>query len=184
MNPLRLLARPLLASVFIVDGLDSIRNADKHAEKLAPYDKPIQALGEKVPQLPTDARTLSRITGAVTVGAGVLLATGKAPRLASAVLAAVTVPVTVVRYPFWSAKGEQRRADTSNFLRNLALVGGLLIAAEDRVGKPSLGWQWRNWREHRSDLADVKADLTRANVKAMKSGVKATTADLRAKIAS
>lgn len=167
MSPVRALARPLLASVFIVDGLDSIRHADKHAQRARPYEKTLAKLSAHVPGLPADPKSLARITGAISVGAGVLLATGKAPRLAATVLAVIAVPTTLMNYPVTSVKGEQRREYLSGALRNVALIGGLIFAAEDRRGKPSLGWRYANWQDHRAEISDVKEAL-KTDVKAAK----------------
>ncbi len=78
------------------------------------------------------------------VGAGLLLAIGKAPRLASLVLIGSMVPTTVAGHRFWEenepqAKGQQQ----VHFFKNLSLIGGLLIAAVDTGGKPSLGYRAR-----------------------------------------
>ncbi len=44
-------------------------------------------------------------------------------------------------------------------MRGLGLGGGLLLAAADRDGKPSLGWRYHNFLEHRADLRDTKSTL-------------------------
>lgn len=165
MSPLRAIARPLLASVFIVDGWDAMRNPDKHAEKLKRFEKPLEAVSKQVPVVPSDPTTLARVSGAISVGAGVLLATGKFPRLAASVLALVSIPVTLVNNPVGTT--QERRDNLSGLLRSAGLLGGLIFAAEDRRGKPSLGYRREINKEHRAELADLKADL-KADVKAAK----------------
>ncbi|WP_420112184.1 DoxX family protein [Pseudactinotalea sp.] len=167
MSPLRALARPLLASAFILDGVDALRHADEHAEKARPFAPTLAKVGEKVPGLPTDPKALTRLVGAVQVAAGVLLATGKAPRVAAATLAVITVPTTIVRHPAWSTKGTERQEHVAGLLRSAALLGGLIFAAEDREGKPSIGWRYENWREHRDELTQLRDEL-KAEVKAAK----------------
>lgn len=167
MSPFRALARPLLASAFILDGVDALRHADEHAEKARPFAPALAKVSQKVPGMPADTRSLTRVIGAVQVAAGVLLATGKAPRVAAATLAVITIPTTVVKYPVWSAKGEERQAHLSGLLRNAALLGGLIFAAEDREGKPSLGWRYDNWREHRAEIDELREEM-KAEVKAAK----------------
>lgn len=166
MTSLRSLARPLLASVFIVDGWDALRRPQQHADKLGALAKPLSALSERVPAVPSDAAALARVSGAVSVAAGLLLATGRAPRLAAGVLALVAIPLTIANRPDADdedARREQKRV----LLRNAALVGALIIAAGDREGSPSLGWRVRNAREHQAELADLRADL-RAKIKQAK----------------
>lgn len=166
MTLLRRLARPLLASVFIVDGWDAMRHPERHAEKLQPYTGALKNASEKVPGVPEDTVRLARISGAVSVGAGVLLATGRMPRLAAGVLAAVAVPVAVLNRPQGDTP-QERRAGLSAFLRSAGLIGGLIIAASDREGEPSLRWKRQNAQDHRAELAELKSDL-RAQIKAAK----------------
>ena len=84
--------------------------------------------------------------------------------LAAGVLTAVAVPVAVLNRPQGDTPAE-RRQGLSNFLRGLGLIGGLIIAASDREGRPSLRWKRQNAKEHRAQLSDLKSDL-RAEVKA------------------
>jgi putative oxidoreductase len=194
MSPLRALARPLLASAFILDGVDALRNTDKRAEVAQPIAPTLSKASEKVPGLPRDTRTLTRLIGAIEIAAGVLLATGKAPRLAAGTLAAITIPTALVKHPVWAMQGEERREHMSGLLTSAALLGGLIFAAQDRAGKPSLGWQYDNWRGHRSELRGVRdehrAELTevrqelRAEVKEAKAQAKAKQARAKAKQAA
>ena len=161
MSPLRAIARPLLASVFIVDGWDAMRNPEKHAKKLERYEKPLASVSEQVPLVPKEMTTLARFGGAVSVGAGVLLATGKYSRLAASALALVAVPMTL------ADKSEHGDRSLSSTLRSAGLIGGLIFAAEDRRGKPSRSWRRQLEKEHRAELSDLKADL-KADIKAAK----------------
>ena len=88
---MRLVARPMLASMFVVGGVNSLRNAPKIAPKAEPVTDAITEVADKIaPEapIPHDPTTLVRINGAVHILAGLTLATGRAPRLSSAVLAA------------------------------------------------------------------------------------------------
>lgn len=177
MDPVRALARPLLASVFVVDGLDALRHPDKHAALLEPYGPALDKAAETVPGVPAKRIVLVRVGGGASVAAGLLLAIGKAPRLAAATLAVIGVGSTVVRHPFWSKKGEERREELSAFLTRGAVTAGAVFAATDRRGKPSLAWQYQNWREHREDLAliedEFEAELKEAKAKAKEKVAKA-----------
>jgi gas vesicle protein len=80
----------------------------------------------------------------VQIGGGLLLASGKLPRLASAALALSVVPGSLGGHTFWSESDPQRKADERRaFLTDISLIGGLIIAAVDTEGKPSLGWRGR-----------------------------------------
>jgi len=95
----------------------------------------------------------------VSAIAGLCLATGRKPRTAALTLAVLNIPVTVVNNPFWEADGEERKERLKGMMRGLGLGGGLLLAAADRDGKPSLGWRYHNFLEHRADLRDTKSTL-------------------------
>jgi uncharacterized membrane protein YphA (DoxX/SURF4 family) len=130
MSIVRRAARPLLAATFITTGVETLLEPGPHAEELR------QA---RLDQLPLDAATLTRASAAVQVGAGATLATNRLPRLSALALAASLVPKTYAGAPFWSetdkqARGQKRR----QFLTNLSLIGGLLIAAADTGGRESL----------------------------------------------
>src|SRR4051812_1107995 len=104
MTVIRLIARPMLASMFVVGGLNAVRGA----EKLAPRAEPVLArlvplLKRAAPTLPIpeDPETLVRINGGVQIAAGAALATGRAPRLSAAALALTLVPVTAAGHRYW-----------------------------------------------------------------------------------
>jgi uncharacterized membrane protein YphA (DoxX/SURF4 family) len=92
--------------------------------------------------VPTDAKTWVRINGLLELVGGLALASGKGRRLGAALLALSLVPVTVGKYPFWSRSDPaERAADRDHFLKNVSLLGGVLIASRDTEGKPSLGYR-------------------------------------------
>ena len=143
---IRRIARPLLATVFVVGGIDALRNPQGRASAAAPLvAKGEETLPNEVTsKVPTDPVTLVRINGAVQVAGGTLLALGKAPRLASLALAATVIPTTVTEQDFWNETDPAVKArKRTDFLKNLSLLGGVMIAAVDTEGKPSLGWRGR-----------------------------------------
>jgi uncharacterized membrane protein YphA (DoxX/SURF4 family) len=82
--------------------------------------------------LPDNTEQLVRLNAAVHVVFGLLLARGRLPRLSAAVLAASLVPTTVAGHRFWEEETPQgKAAQRSHFAKNLAILGGLLIAATD-----------------------------------------------------
>lgn len=143
----RLIARPMLASMFVVGGVDSLRRAREKAAAAAVVTDKIVPLAEKaVPQvpIPSDPTTLVRINGAAQVVAGLALATGRAPRLASTVLAASLVPTTAAGHRFWEVEDPAQRANQKiHFFKNVSMFGGLLIASVDTEGKPGMAWRAR-----------------------------------------
>ena len=142
-----MVARPMLASMFLVGGVNALRNADKLAVRAKPVlDRLVPMASRAVPQLPIpqDPVTVVRLNGGVQVAAGLALATGRAPRLSSALLAATLVPTTLGGHRFWeesdpAAKAQQR----VHFFKNVSMLGGLLIAAGDTDGQPGVAWRAR-----------------------------------------
>jgi uncharacterized membrane protein YphA (DoxX/SURF4 family) len=66
------------------------------------------------------------------------------PRLAALALAGTLVPTTIAGHRFWEIDNpQQRSAQRIHFLKNLSMLGGLLLAATDREGRPSLSWRAR-----------------------------------------
>ncbi|MBA3781892.1 DoxX family protein [Nocardioides sp. InS609-2] len=147
MTVTRLIARPMLASMFVVGGLNALRNVDAHAAAAKPVaDKIVPMAKRAVPQapIPSDAKTLVRINGVAQVVAGLALATGRAPRLSATVLAATLVPTTAAGHRFWEESDPSARsAQRIHFFKNVSMFGGLLLAGVDTDGKPGVAWRAR-----------------------------------------
>jgi putative oxidoreductase len=143
MTPLRTAARAMLAAIFVSEGISALRKPDPLLPKAKPLtDRLAPALKSIHPQIPTDPATLVRINGAVQVAGGLLLARGKATSPAALVLASSLVPTTILGYRFWEAEGPaQRQAERLGFLKNVGLLGGLIFAALDNDGRPSVAWR-------------------------------------------
>jgi uncharacterized membrane protein YphA (DoxX/SURF4 family) len=141
----RRIARPLLSAVFIGQGIEALRQPDQAAETARPTAEGLQKLPPSASsKIPEDPATLARITAGVQIGGGLLLATGKLPRFASAALALSVVPGSLGGHLFWTETDPQRKAQARrDFLTDLSLIGGLIIASVDTEGKPSLGWRGR-----------------------------------------
>ncbi len=143
----RLLARPMLASIFVAGGIHALRNTEAHAVKAKPVaDRFVPLVQRAAPgaPIPTDAATLVRINAGAQLLAAAALATGRAPRLSATVLAASLVPTTLAEHAFWNendpeVKASQRR----QFIKNTSVLGGLLLAGVDTEGKPGLAWRAR-----------------------------------------
>ena len=138
MTLVRRVARPMLAAMFVVGGLDQLKHPGTKADTARPLvEKLAPAIG-----LPDDTELLVRASGAAMVGAGAMLALGRLPRLASTVLAATLVPTTVAAHSFWNEQDPKVRAQQKvQFFKNVSLLGGLLIAAVDTAGKPGLAYR-------------------------------------------
>lgn len=142
----RRLARPMLASMFLLGGVDAIT---KPAPKVPAADEVAPQVAAKIPGLEDkDTETLIRINGGVQLAGGLLLVLGRFPRLASFALAASLVPTTLAGHRFWEERGPARQQQMLHFFKNVSMLGGLLLASVDTQGNPGLAWRARHSAEH------------------------------------
>src|SRR2546423_7460277 len=108
---LRRAARPLLAAIFVSGGINALRRAEAHAKAAEPFlNGAFEKVGDVVPeQVPRDPVTLIRIDAAVKIGAGLALASGKAPRLAAGLLLGRPVPTPLAAHRFWALQDPAAR---------------------------------------------------------------------------
>jgi putative oxidoreductase len=145
MTLVRMIARPMLASMFVVGAINALKNPDAMATKARRVTDRVVPLAQRLAPaapLPQDPKTLVRINAIAQLGGAAALATGRAPRLASTVLAASLVPTTLAGHPFWAESDPSARANQRvHFFKNVSMLGGLLIAAGDTEGRPGLAWR-------------------------------------------
>jgi putative oxidoreductase len=142
MAGLRTLARPMLASIFIIQGYETMRNPDRVVKTAEPVVRPI---ARRVSVVPDDIAQAVRLNATVQFVGGTLLAIGWLPRLSALAIAATLVPTTAAGHRFWDAENDEERAmQRIHFMKNVAMFGGLLIAAGDTAGRPSLAWRSRH----------------------------------------
>lgn len=153
---IRSIARPLLAGVFVYGGIDALR----HPEAKAPAaDTVVSGLVEKIDQLASTEQVV-KIDAGVKIVAGSMLALGKFPRVAALALAGSLVPTTVAGHPFWAEKDPAKKAQQRlHFLKNASMLGGVMLAAVDTEGKPSVAWRLRRApKAVKRTMSDVRRD--------------------------
>ena len=148
MRPVRTAARSMLAAIFVIQGWQSFRSPERLAGKARPVTDRLEPTIKALhPSLPTEAETLVRVNGAAQVAGGLLLATGHATRPAALLLAGSLVPTTLAGHAFWTIDDPaERAAQRIQFLKNLGLLGGLLMTALDHQGRPDITWRLRHLR--------------------------------------
>ncbi|HZT67178.1 MAG TPA: DoxX family membrane protein [Acidimicrobiales bacterium] len=138
MNPIRYMARPLMGGLFVMSGVDVLRNPEPRAKAAAPL---LDEISDRVGKLPADSVQLVQANAAVHVVAGTMLTIGRAPRLAAAALAASLVPTTLGGHRFWEFEDPQQASQQRvHFMKNAAILGGLLFAATDRRRSRRKSW--------------------------------------------
>ncbi len=133
-NPLRVVARVLTGTTYAILGFAAVRDPGK---RVAMASSTLATLRKAVP-LPDDDLLVVRANAGVQVGAGVLMATGTLQRPAALLLAGSMVPTTFAGHDFWNVDDPAARAvQRTQFLKNLAMIGGLLFAVLDRPSSRS-----------------------------------------------
>ncbi|HEU4909546.1 MAG TPA: DoxX family protein [Propionibacteriaceae bacterium] len=124
----RALARVLTAAVYISAGYEAARAPGGRVGRASDTLTKIR----RVIPLPVDDELIVRANGAAQFAAGTTLALGVKPRLSAAVLAASLLPTTVAGHAFWTIEDPlERRSQQLQFLKNMAMLGGLLFATID-----------------------------------------------------
>jgi uncharacterized membrane protein YphA (DoxX/SURF4 family) len=136
----------MLASFFVVNGVNAVRKPDAYVSEAEPVTSRLVPLVQRVipptaaVHLPEETRAWVRIVGGAQIAGGAMLASGLGRRCGAGILAATMVPHVVASNPLASPASE-RRERASNLLRNVALLGGVLLAAFDTEGKPGIAWR-------------------------------------------
>src|SRR5690348_11576984 len=138
MSPTRRLARTMLAGVFVSGGVNALRQPGPRAE-LVRQSGLVDKLPPQVPGALRTPENIVRVNAAADILGGLALIRSRTPRLASLGLMASLTPTTVVGHPFWSEKDKQVKAQQQlHFLKNVGILGGLLLSASDTGGRESL----------------------------------------------
>ena len=111
---LALTGRALLGLYFIVPGIMKVTGYDGTVEYMAAHGVPLISL-------------LLPLTIAIQIGGGFALVVGLRTALVSFVLAGLTLVISLYMHDFWSyPEGLERAHETQNFVKNLAIMAGLL----------------------------------------------------------
>jgi putative oxidoreductase len=111
-----LLGRVLLSAIFILSGLGKLPHFQAVAGMMAAKGLPL-------------ASVALVITLFIEIGGGLLVLTGYKAKYAALVIALWLIPVTLVFHHFWGIPSEQLQDQMVNFLKNVAIIGGLLLLA-------------------------------------------------------
>ncbi len=167
MSLLRFVARSMLASYFVANGVRAFTHPEEFVAAAEPLaEKVVPLVNSALPQaarelLPTDTADLVKLSGALQVAGGLSLATGLGRRLGAGMLAATMVPHVLASNPL-KTKGSARVAARAQLGKNVALLGGVMLAAQDTEGRPGLVWKVRMQKQLLSkDASRRKAELQR-----------------------
>lgn len=118
-----LLGRIMMSAIFVFEAVDSIMFAEQTKQTMQEYGilwKPDLLLYLSITML---------LLGAL------LVLTGYRIKFGVLLLLLYWIPVTCLVYSFWNDPAETERLNAINFMRNIAIAGGLLIIAANGGGK-------------------------------------------------
>lgn len=120
-----LAARILLAQLFIISGIGKIASFAETQTFMAGMGLPLP-------------RVLLLLTIALEVGGGVLLVFGWQARRVAAAFFGFTLLTAVIFHAFWSSSAAAVFGQLNNFMKNLAIMGGMLYVVVHGAGPLSL----------------------------------------------
>ena len=120
-----LVGRILLGLLFVLSGFAKISGFDGTAGYIASKGLPL-------PQL------VAALTIVVELGGGLALMAGLYTRQAVVALAGFTLLAGVIFHNFWAVPQAEQMAQQINFMKNLAIAGGMLVVAAFGPGRLSV----------------------------------------------
>ena len=108
-----LVARILLAAMFVIAGFGKIGGFEGTAGYIASKGLPLPQVGAAIAVL-------------VELGGGILLIVGWKARWAALVIAVFTLVASVFFHNFWAMTGADAFTNQLMFMKNLSVIGGLL----------------------------------------------------------
>ena len=121
-----LIARLLLAQLFIISGIGKIGGFAGTAGFMAGAGLPLPSV-------------LLTLTIALEIGGGILLVLGWQARWVAAAFFGFTFLAAVIFHPFWNSDAASVFGQLNNFMKNLAIMGGMLYVMAYGAGPLSLG---------------------------------------------
>jgi len=124
-DALALVGRILLGLIFVLSGFQKLMSFSGLAANIA---------GKGLPM----PEVLAVLTVAIELGAGLLLVVGWKARWAALLLFLFIIPVSLTFHNFWTMEGTQAAMNKVQFMKNLSIMGGMLLAAAFGPGRYSI----------------------------------------------
>jgi putative oxidoreductase len=132
MHILFAIARVLLVLIFVLSGAMKLLDIPGTAAQIQPIMTIPSMLQDFVVEVETVTtmkwpQLLAILAGVIEVVAGLLIAFNIGTRGAAAVLALFTLVTTCYFHAFWNMSGDLMQTNMIHALKNLSIIGGLLI---------------------------------------------------------
>jgi len=124
-DAIALIGRVLLAFMFVYSGFGKIGGFERTAANIASKGLPLPEIG-------------AAIAIAVELGGGLMLALGWKTRCAALAIAVFTLAAAVLFHNFWTMTDQAMRTNQIMFLKNITIIGGMLMVVAFGPGRYSL----------------------------------------------
>ncbi len=124
-NAMALVGRILLGLIFVLSGFGKLTG-------FAGLVGTIAGKGLPMPEL------LAALSVAIELGGGLLLVIGFKARWAALVIFLFIIPISLTFHNFWTMEGAAAAANKIHFMKNLAIMGGMLMLAAFGPGRYSV----------------------------------------------
>jgi len=137
-----LIGRLLLAAIFLASGIGKLTDIPGTVAQMTAAGIP-------------HADTLAIVAGAAEVLGAISIATGFLTRIGSFGLIVFMIPTTLIFHAFWNATGEAHMQQMVNFMKNVAIIGGLAVLTAQGPGMFSIDHRIRRARARRRARREV-----------------------------
>ena len=131
------IGRVALVALFIKSGVDKLMDPTGISNLLASKNFPAPPALWWWTGLPQHA-ALGYLVGIVELVLGLLVAIGWQTRITAFALVAFTFVATLIAHDFWNMTGAPRAANTVQFYKNVAIIGGLIMLIATGGGRFSI----------------------------------------------
>ena len=125
-NVLDLIARIFLSTIFIFEAYDSIKFFGKTKSTMSAYG------------IEWNQDLLLTTVIILLIFGAILVLIGYYANFGAVLLLCYLIPITFIVYSFWNDPQEVQRIQSIMFMKNIAIVGGLLLLIVNGTGKYSV----------------------------------------------
>jgi putative oxidoreductase len=129
-DTLLLLARLVMASIFISSGFEKLMALDGFAANLASKGVPLSAI-------------FAPLGACVEFFGGLAVALGFVSRASALLMIIFVITATAISHRYWDFAGAARVAQAINFEKNVCIIGGFIVLFAAGAGRFSVDRLWR-----------------------------------------
>jgi putative oxidoreductase len=120
-----LIGRALIAAIFLLSGVNKLLHLE-------------QTIAHMTEQGIPSASTLAYVAAFAEIAGAASILFGLLTRLGAIGLILFMVPATLIFHDFWTFPAQEQQQQLINFMKNLAIIGGLSLLVATGAGRYSL----------------------------------------------